>query len=181
VPNPTTRCQFYIKYVNTSTKSGQTSAEMMLNQAAGAAPPAAEPRIIEYLSIRRGGRSIWRLRPIKHQRNNNLLVRAENRDLPDIGRVGSPPKPRVPRLTTVQRGDVRVLDEPSMVGLMVWVELLSRRPWFGLSIMMVKARGVKIRVESGSSWKLLILNKSGWPFHWGFRPSEFPWSSVVGT
>ena len=58
VPNSTTRCQFYIKYVNTSTKSGQTSAEMMLNQAAGAAPPAAEPRIIEYLSIRGGRRSI---------------------------------------------------------------------------------------------------------------------------
>jgi hypothetical protein len=46
----------------------------------------------------------------------------------------------------------------------------------GTTIMMVKARGVKIRVESGSSWKLLILNKSGRPFHWGFRPSEFPWS-----
>jgi hypothetical protein len=62
-----------------------------------------------------------------------------------------------------------------MVGLMLWVELPSWRPWFGLSIMMVKARrGVKIRVESGSSWKLLILNKSGRPFHWGFRPSEFP-------
>jgi hypothetical protein len=66
-----------------------------------------------------------------------------------------------------------------MVGLMLWVELPSWRPWFGLSIMMVKARGVKIRVESGSSWKLLILNKSGRPFHWGFRPSEFPWLVVA--
>ena len=108
-------------------------------------------------------------------------MRARNRDLPDVGRVGSPPKPRVPRLTTFQRGGVRVLDEPSMVGLMVWVELSPWRPWFGRSIMMVKARGVKIRVESGSSWKLLILSKSGRPFHWGFRPSEFPCPSQQFT
>jgi hypothetical protein len=36
-----------------------------------------------------------------------------------------------------------------MVGLMVWVELPSWRPWFGRSIMMVEAGGVKIRVERG--------------------------------
>jgi hypothetical protein len=179
VSNPTTRCPFYTNTYNTCTKLGRTSTKMMWNQAAGAAPAAAEPRIIEYLSIRGGGRSIQRPRSIKHQWHNNLLVRARNHNLPDVSRVGSPPKPRVPRLTTVQRGGVMVLDEPSMVGLMVWAELPSRRPWFGWSIMMVKARGVKIRVESGSSWKLLILSMSGRPSHWGFRPSEFPWLAYL--
>jgi hypothetical protein len=92
-----------------------------------------------------------------------LLVRAQNH-LPDVGRVRSPPKPRVPQLTTVQRGGVRVLDEPSMVGLMVWVELPSWQPWFGWSIMMVKARGVKIRVRESWFQLEVILNKSGRPF-----------------
>jgi hypothetical protein len=90
-------------------------------------------------------------------------VRARNRDLPDVGRVGSPLKPRVPRLTTVQRGEVRVLDEPSMVGLMVWAELPSWRPWFGWSIMMVKASAVKIRVRERGFQLEGILSKSGRP------------------
>ena len=58
VPNPTTRWQFYIEYVQHVYKIDRTSTETMLNQAAGAAPPAAEPRIIEYLSVRGGRRSI---------------------------------------------------------------------------------------------------------------------------
>jgi hypothetical protein len=116
-----------------------------------------------YLSICDGRRSIWRLRPIKHQRNNNLLVRAQNRDLPDVGRVRSPLKPRVPLQTTVQSGGVRVLDEPSMVGLIVWVELPSWRPWFGRSIMMVKASVVKIRVQESGFQLEGIPSKSGWP------------------
>ena len=42
VPNPTTRCQFYIEYVQHQYKIDRTSTETMLNRAAGAAPPAAE-------------------------------------------------------------------------------------------------------------------------------------------
>jgi hypothetical protein len=80
-------------------------------------------------------------------------VCAQTRNLPGIGRVRSPLKPRVPPLTTVQRGGLRVLDEPSMVDLVVWAELLSSwRPWFGRLIMMVKASAVKMR-RAGSNWK----------------------------
>jgi hypothetical protein len=159
MPYSTTRCQFYI-----DVKSGSRSG-------------SPRRRAPDYrISI-----NPWRRKEYPaaaaHQTMRNQITgwRARNRDLPDIGRVGSPPKPHVPQLTTVQRGEVRVLDEPSMVGLMVWVELRSWRPWFGRSIIMVKARGVKIRVESGSSWKLLILSMLWRPTQWCFGPSEFPW------
>jgi hypothetical protein len=75
-------------------------------------------------------------------------------NLPDIGRVGlSPFKLRVPPPNTIQGSDVRVLDEPSMVGLMVWSELLSWQPGFGQSIMMVKASDVKMRAGSKSGFQ----------------------------
>jgi hypothetical protein len=62
----------------------------------------------------------------------------------------------------VQRGDVWVLDEPSMVGLMVWVELSPWRPWFGWSIMMMKASAVKIRVgESGFQLEGILSKQVG--------------------
>jgi hypothetical protein len=59
----------------------------------------------------------------------------------------------VPLPTTVQGDDVRVLDEPSLVGLMVWLEVLSWRPYFGQSIMMVKAGDVKMRAGSKSGFQ----------------------------
>jgi hypothetical protein len=85
--------------------------------------------------IRGSGRrvSIQQLRPIKHQRNNNWLMRTRNRNLSDInwqGRI-TPVTTRAPPLTTVQRVGVKVLDEPSMVGLMVWVELWYRHGGHG--------------------------------------------------
>jgi hypothetical protein len=47
--------------------------------------------------------------------------------------------------------------------------------------MMVKARGVKIRVRESGFQLEVILNKSGRPFHWGFRPSEFPWTLLLAS
>jgi hypothetical protein len=81
-------------------------------------------------------------------------VHARNHNLPDVGRVRSPPKPCVPPLTitTVQRGGVRVLDEPSLVGLMVWVELPSWRPWFGWSIIFNYDGESKGHENQGQKW-----------------------------
>jgi hypothetical protein len=125
-------------------------------------PPATEPRIIEYLSIH-GGEGVSNI-------NETIISWCAQKIVIYLmlagSDVGSPPKPCVPRLTTVQRGGVRVLDEPSMVGLMVWEELPSRRPWFGRWSVDYdgESKGRENhRVESGSSWKLLILSMSGRP------------------